>query len=375
MVTIRMTGVRHALRGAVCGLATAALVTVTPMEASQADPADDALARLNELSQQAVQGREAVTAAQRDADAKQAEQAAAHDRHRADLAALERANTELMPFQAAVDRLAAMSYMSGGDSQLTAVLTAPSPQHLIDRLSLQRVVDATTADQMKAYRATRERAVTAAQASERSASDAHAAAERAAAIRADLQATWKELLHQISAAEAQYAALTPQQQAVVEAAVPPPPPVAAPAPQDPAVVAMPGLPPSDLAPPPVVALPGMPESLPVGVANEVGLQPNTVLVARAVSARFPQIATIDGVRPDSKPWHPRGLAIDIMIPNPESPEGIALGDQIRAFAMANAGRFGIQDVIWRGTYSTPAGPQATGYGHYDHVHITTTPRG
>lgn len=104
----------------------------------------------------------------------------------------------------------------------------------------------------------------------------------------------------------------------------------------------------------------IPEALPIGVANEAGLQPNTVLAARAVSARFPQIANIDGVRPDSKPWHPRGLAIDIMIPNHNSPEGIALGDQILEFAMANAGRFGLQDVIWRGTYYTPAGPQATG---------------
>ncbi len=114
--------------------------------------------------------------------------------------------------------------------------------------------------------------------------------------------------------------------------------------------------------------------MPVGVASEAGLQPNTVVAARAVSRQFPQIADIDGVRPDSKPWHPSGLAIDIMIPNPESPEGIALGDQILAFAMSNAGRFGLQDVIWRGTYYTPAGPQASGYGHYDHVHITVTPR-
>ncbi len=65
-----------------------------------------------------------------------------------------------------------------------------------------------------------------------------------------------------------------------------------------------------------------------------------------------------------------------MIPNHDSPpEGVALGDQILAFAMSNAGRFGLQDVIWRGTYYTPAGPQASGgYGHYDHVHITVTPR-
>jgi hypothetical protein len=118
----------------------------------------------------------------------------------------------------------------------------------------------------------------------------------------------------------------------------------------------------------------IPEALPVGVAFESGLQPNTVLAARAISQRFPQIAEIDGVRPDSKPWHPSGLAIDIMIPNSDSPEGIALGDEILAFAMANAARFGLQDVIWRDTYYTPGGPQASGYGHFDHVHITTTPR-
>lgn len=86
----------------------------------------------------------------------------------------------------------------------------------------------------------------------------------------------------------------------------------------------------------------IPEALPVGVANEAGLQANTVLAARAVSARFPQVNHIDGVRPDSKPWHPRGLAIDIMIPNHSSPEGIALGDQILEFAMANAGRLGLK---------------------------------
>jgi hypothetical protein len=171
----------------------------------------------------------------------------------------------------------------------------------------------------------------------------------------------RELLRQIAAAEAQYAALTPQQQAVVANAAP-------------AIAAMPNVPPGDLAPPPAGAIPDISEALPVGVASEAGLQPNTVLAARAVSAQFPQIAEIDGVRPDSKPWHPSGLAIDIMIPNPESPEGIALGDQIMAFAMSNAGRFGLQDVIWRGTYYTPAGPQASGYGHYDHVHITVTPR-
>ena len=141
-------------------------------------PAADALSKLNELSQQAVQTRKAVTAAQRDADARLAEQAAADDRHRADLAALEAANIQLEPLQAAVDRVAAMNYMSGRDGQLAAVLSAASPQQLIDQLSLQRTVGAEIADQMKAYRSARERAATAAQASERSAADARTAAER-----------------------------------------------------------------------------------------------------------------------------------------------------------------------------------------------------
>jgi hypothetical protein len=339
----------------------------------KADPAADALAKLNDLSRQAVQTRQSVTAAQRDAEAKAAAQTTADDRHRADLAALEAENLRLQPYQAAVDRIAAMEYVSGRTGSLAAVLTAASPQQLIDKLSLQRAIGAETANQMKAYSAGRERAAAAARASEASAADARAAAERSAAVRADLQAKYKELQRQIARAEAQYATLTPQQQAIVDNAVPPPPPDA-PAPADPPVVAMPGLPPEITDPALAVARVDIPEALPVGVANEAGLQANTVLVARAISARFPQIGTIDGVRPDSKPWHPNGLAIDIMIPNPTSPEGIALGDEILAYVTSNAGRFGMQDVIWRGTYYTPGGPSGSGYGHYDHVHVTTLPR-
>jgi hypothetical protein len=116
----------------------------------------------------------------------------------------------------------------------------------------------------------------------------------------------------------------------------------------------------------------VPRSLPLGVASERGMQVKTILVGRSVSAAFPQIRTMIGVRPDAKPWHPSGLAVDIMIPNPGSSEGIALGDAILAYAMTNAGRFGVQDVIWRGTYYTPGGgASGSGYGHFDHVHITT----
>lgn len=113
-------------------------------------------------------------------------------------------------------------------------------------------------------------------------------------------------------------------------------------------------------------------TLPAGVAPERGLQVRTILTARSISAEFPEINSIGGVRPDGLRWHPDGLALDVMIPNPGSQFGIALGNQIVAYVMANAQRFGIQDAIWRGTYYTPGGGRSGSYGHYDHVHITTT---
>jgi hypothetical protein len=115
----------------------------------------------------------------------------------------------------------------------------------------------------------------------------------------------------------------------------------------------------------------VPQILPVGVAPERGLQVKTILAARSISAAFPEIKSMGGVRPDARRWHPQGLAIDVMIPNPSSAAGIALGNEIVAFALKNASRFALQDAIWRGTYYTPSGPSGSGYGHYDHVHITT----
>jgi hypothetical protein len=113
-------------------------------------------------------------------------------------------------------------------------------------------------------------------------------------------------------------------------------------------------------------------ALPAGVAPEKGLQVRTILTARNISAVFPEIHEIGGVRPDALRWHPDGLALDVMIPNPSSTAGIALGNQIVAYVLNNAARFGIQDAIWRGVYYTPGGAQRGGYGHFDHVHVTTT---
>ncbi|ORV52468.1 hypothetical protein AWC05_23560 [Mycobacterium florentinum] len=112
--------------------------------------------------------------------------------------------------------------------------------------------------------------------------------------------------------------------------------------------------------------------LPVGLCSEQGLQVRTILASRAISATFPQIHEIGGVRPDPLPWHPLGLALDVMIPDPGSAQGIALGNAIVAYVLQNSNRFGMQDAIWRGVYYTPNGAQTSRLGHYDHVHITTT---
>jgi len=113
-------------------------------------------------------------------------------------------------------------------------------------------------------------------------------------------------------------------------------------------------------------------TLPAGVAPERGLQVRTILTARSISAVFPEINQIGGVRQDALRWHPDGLALDVMIPNPTSEAGIALGNAIVAYVLQNAVRFGMQDAIWRGVYYTPHGAHASGLGHFDHVHVTTT---
>jgi hypothetical protein len=119
-------------------------------------------------------------------------------------------------------------------------------------------------------------------------------------------------------------------------------------------------------------------ALPTGVAPENGLQVKTIWAARAISLLFPQITTIGGYRQDALRWHPSGLAIDVMIPNHNSPEGIELGDQIAGYALANAKRWGVDHVIWRqkiypglGKPSWTANMGNETANHYDHVHIAT----
>lgn len=126
------------------------------------------------------------------------------------------------------------------------------------------------------------------------------------------------------------------------------------------------------------AAPDFQLALPRGVAPEEGLQTHTIWAARAISMMFLEIKTIGGFRQDPLKWHPNGLAIDVMIPDYHSPEGIELGNQIAGYALANAKRWGVLHVIWRqGFYPGIGAPSWTAdYGnetanHFDHVHIAT----
>jgi hypothetical protein len=118
--------------------------------------------------------------------------------------------------------------------------------------------------------------------------------------------------------------------------------------------------------------------LPAGVASEEGLQVKTIWAARAISVMFPEITNIGGFRQDPLKWHPNGLAIDVIIPNHGTDEGIELGNLIAGYALANAKQWGVIHVIWRqGYYPGIGAPSWTAdYGnetanHYDHVHIAT----
>lgn len=118
-------------------------------------------------------------------------------------------------------------------------------------------------------------------------------------------------------------------------------------------------------------------ALPVG-GTERGLQIQTIMARRAIVSRFPEIREIGGVRPDSMKWHPEGLAIDVMIPDWQTPAGKALGDRIAKFVSENGRRFGLEYLIWQRMYIPAEGkPYLMGdagnpdANHFTHVHIAT----
>lgn len=237
----------------------------------QADPADDALAKLNELSRQAEQTTEAMHSAQLDLNSKLEIQQTAEAKHASDIAAVEAARAQLDRFQQSVDTLAAAQYMGGRTSGFDAMLTASSPQGLIDQLAVQRVMAHEMQAQMAGYRELGRQTQLAEQASAASATEAKTAAEQAAAVRADLQSKQSQLQVQIAVVKSQYEALTPVQREAL-AAMPPPPP--APPGQDPAVLA---------APPAPEPLPDVPGAIPPGDIAAPGSPASTTVIQAALS--------------------------------------------------------------------------------------------
>jgi cell wall-associated NlpC family hydrolase len=239
----RLKGHRVYLRVAqrVTVAALAGFVALSGVAATDvlADPANDGMAKLNELSRQAEQTTEAMHSAQLDLNNKLAAQKTAEKKHADDLAAADAAKSKLATFQAGVDKFAAAMYMGGRTDGMNAIMTAESPQQLIGKLAVSRVISTAMLQQMANYRATREEAAKAEKESAKSAADAKTAAEQAAAVRASLQSKQSRLQLQIGIVKSQYLALSPHERTALAAPGPPPPPAAMAAAAAPAPDALP----------------------------------------------------------------------------------------------------------------------------------------
>ena len=107
-----------------------------------------------------------------------------------------------------------------------------------------------------------------------------------------------------------------------------------------------------------------------------GLQPFTNQLRALISQTFPMITDIGGYRsPDGYNEHSSGRALDAMIPNWQSPAGIALGDQVAAWALSIPG---VQRVMWQKSLIYADGRRepvpdrgSPTANHMDHVHIFT----
>ena len=124
---------------------------------------------------------------------------------------------------------------------------------------------------------------------------------------------------------------------------------------------------------------------PTGRSVEAGLQPDAVLVVRCAVAHF-QIASIGGLATSGHiagSDHYTGRAVDLMIDDWATPAGVAFGDRVAAYFIANAGRFGITYIIWRAriwtterpywrTYTHPSGSANPTLLHLNHLHISVS---
>ncbi|MFV3116653.1 transglycosylase family protein [Gordonia amicalis] len=137
--------------------------------------------------------------------------------------------------------------------------------------------------------------------------------------------------------------------------------------------------------PPAPSTPSGPlPPLPKSKGSEAHFQVDTIRLARAIAAKFPQIQTIGGWRADGGGYndHPSGRAVDVMIPNYTSAQGIALGNAVNKYILDNKKHFKLEYTIWRQTYYPAVGKSNImndrgdpTQNHFDHVHATVEGHG
>jgi hypothetical protein len=111
---------------------------------------------------------------------------------------------------------------------------------------------------------------------------------------------------------------------------------------------------------------------PDGSSVEIGLQPNTVRLYRAVCAAFPQVSAWGGLRGGGGN-HAVGRALDIVSTG-------SLGDAVADYVRSNASRLGVSEVIWAQRIWTvqrssegwrPMEDRGSATAnHYTHVHVS-----
>jgi hypothetical protein len=116
--------------------------------------------------------------------------------------------------------------------------------------------------------------------------------------------------------------------------------------------------------------------LPRKVGSDSGLLPQTIAVKDQIATQFGDITDIGGWRPpDGYNEHSSGRAIDVMIPNWNTPQGKAYGDQVVASALKNPN---VNYVLWQqtqwnsdGTSKPMSDRGSPTQNHFDHAHIYT----
>lgn len=93
----------------------------------------------------------------------------------------------------------------------------------------------------------------------------------------------------------------------------------------------------------------------VPLVGTSGLSPNAWNLLQYITDNYPGVQSIGGVRADSRPDHPSGHALDIMIGS-----DMGLGDTINADVQGQADRFGVVYTMWRVA------------DHFNHVHVTVS---